>query len=412
MNKDLLLSSYDYSLPEQFIAQVPAIPAHNAKLMICTQSWKSYTKEHAHFSDLPNLLTPDHILFLNRTKVFKARIPLKNTKILRKSWKEILLKEGEIFVYSIHSLTQFECLVSDSKNFKPWSNIFFGNWIILKSTCFTEDGILFEIHWIPSIFEFLEQIWEMPLPPYITYKKEKEARYQTFFAEEIWSAAAPTASLHFTPELVKKLEENGINFQYLCLHVGLWTFKPIYEEHIQNQKLHTEPLIIPKDIWEIIMKAKKEKKIFLPVWTTMIRYLESLPYIRKFFRNEKNKNITFSLFSSLTEETITWWDKLTSSLPEKRINEFIPKQKIEINNKQEIKLATRLFIRPWIPFLLTDELITNFHLPKSSLIMLIAAFMWREEILMSYELAKEKEYKFYSFWDGMWVKGKINYPLI
>ena len=216
----------------------------------------------------------------------------------------------------------------------------------------------------------------MPLPPYIKYEKEKEQRYQTFFAEEIWSAAAPTASLHFTPELIKQLEEKDIELKYLCLHVWLWTFKPVYEENIENQKLHFEPMIISKGIRKFIKEKKEEKKVFLPVGTTMIRYLESLPYIRKFDEN--------------------------------RINEFVPEQTIQETENWESIIQTRLFIRPWIPFYLVDELITNFHLPKSSLMMLISAFMWRENLLNTYEKAIKNWYHFYSFWDWMRIRWKKN----
>ena len=396
---DFLLSSYDYNLPKSHIAQLPSIPAHNAKMLVCiSQNNNSYTLQHKQFIDLKDELDNKYLIFLNRTKVFKARIPLHEVKIIRKSGKEILLNDWEIFVYRIISNTTFECLVSDSKNFKPWSKIFFKNNIILESKSFTENGILFSIN-TESIFSFLEQIWEMPLPPYIKYEKEKEQYYQTFFAEEIGSAAAPTASLHFTPELVKQLNDKKVNFKYLCLHVGLWTFKPVYEEHIEKQKLHHEPMIIEDNIWEDKIQAKKEKKIFLPVGTTMIRYLESLPYLRKYLRKH-NK------IEKLSSEIIQRRDKLTEAIPEEYIEEFIPEQEIIRENNKTI-LQTRLFIRPWIPFLLVDELITNFHLPKSSLMMLISAFMGRENLINCYKEAINQNYKFYSFGDWMRIKGKI-----
>ena len=207
---DTLLSSYDYQLSESHIAQTPSFPAHHAKMMVCSLNpegrWK---REDQHFFDLPKQLDERYLLFLNRTKVFKARISLKGVKILRKSGKEVLLEQGEIFVYAIHSRQQFECLVSDSKNFRPGAEIFFDEGIHIKSLAFTEQGLLFEIGGM-TIFDFLEKLGEMPLPPYIHYEKEKEVWYQTFFAEEIGSAAAPTASLHFTPELVKQLAEKKV----------------------------------------------------------------------------------------------------------------------------------------------------------------------------------------------------------
>lgn len=391
MHEDLCLSSYDYNLPEELIAQTPRIPAHTAKMMVCSLNQKgSCSTKDQIFLDLAKELDERYVLFLNRTKVFKARIPLHNTRILRKSGKEVSLAEGEVFVYVIHSETEFECLVSDSKNFRPGAKIFFWQGVILHSLKFTENGILFKIEG-DQIFSFLEKLGEMPLPPYITYEKEKEQWYQTFFAEEIGSAAAPTASLHFTPELVRALETKKVWFQYLCLHVGLGTFKPIYEENITDQKLHFEPMLIDPQIWKTIADAKQAGKIFLPVGTTMIRYLESLPYIRVFLK-KKNQ------ISSLDSATRAWRDQLTAEIDEKLVEEFIPHQ------EAGTFIQTRLFIRPWIPFYLTDELITNFHLPKSSLMMLISAFMGRKNLLKCYQEAIEKGYTFYSFWDGMRVR--------
>ncbi len=395
MHEDELLSSYNYELPESHIAQVPSIPAHSAKMMICSidQKGNCKTKDQIFF-DLTESLNSNYLLFLNRTKVFKARIPLHNVKIIRKSGKEIQLLEGEIFVYAIQSQTEFECLVSDSKNFKPGTKILFNSTTTLHSLHFTENGILFKIEG-DQIFSFLEKIGEMPLPPYISYEKEKEKRYQTFFAEEIGSAAAPTASLHFTPELVRKLEEKKIWFQYLCLHVGLGTFKPIYEEHITDQKLHFEPMLLDMQIRKTIADAKKAEKIFLPVGTTMIRYLESLPYIWKFL---KKKNLT----SPIDSTTKARRDDLTDPIDETLVAEFLPEQ--EISDAKILTIQTRLFIRPGIPFYLTDELITNFHLPKSSLMMLISAFMGRKNLLKCYQEAIDKDYKFYSFWDWMRIR--------
>lgn len=397
MYKDKLLSSYTYNLPESLIAQVPAFPAHTAKMMVCSfdQEGELITRDQI-FSDLGDELDENYILFLNRTKVFKARIPLHDTKIIRKSGKEVHLSEGEIFVYAIHSENEFECLVSDSKNFRPWAKIFFNEKVILHSLKFTENGILFRIEG-DQIFSFLEQLGEMPLPPYITYEKEKEQRYQTFFAEEMGSAAAPTASLHFTPELVKTLEEKKVWFQYLCLHVGLGTFKPLYEEIISHQRLHFEPMLINSQIRKLIADAKQAGKIFLPVGTTMIRYLESLPYIWRFLKKR-------NLISSVDSATKDWRDQLTTNIPNHLIDEFIPEIQPEILTTSWYTIQTRLFIRPGIPFYLTDELITNFHLPKSSLMMLISAFMGRKNLLKCYQEAIWKGYQFYSFWDGMWIK--------
>ncbi len=410
MEEDLLLSSYTYTLPESCIAQQPKLPEHNAKLMICSlQATGDLLYEDQIFADLPNYLDQHYMLFLNSTKVFKARIPLHNTKIRRKTGQELLLETGELLIYAIHSKTQFECLVSDNKNFRPGSQIFFREGVVFRSLEFTANGILFEIssenpsETSVQIFDFLEKKGEMPLPPYIRYEKEKEKRYQTFFAEKLGSAAAPTASLHFTPELVKRLEKKGVEFQFPCLHVGLGTFKPVYEEHIQQQKLHFEPMILESDIRKTIADAKLAGKRFLPIGTTMIRYLESLPYIRRFL---KKKNLNIAVDYATKDRR----DQLTKTIDEKLVEEFIPEQEVCVERTQfssipeKMIIQTRLFIRPGIPFLLTDELITNFHLPKSSLMILISAFIGRKNLLEAYQRAIQAGYKFYSFWDGMRIK--------
>ncbi len=408
---DFLLSSYDYLLPESCIAQGPAHPAHNAKMMVAIPDKQGdFELQDQHFLDLAAQLDENYLLFLNSTKVFKARIPLHNTKIIRKSGKEVLLASGEIFIYQLRSESQFECLVSDSKNFKPWSQIFFEEGIVFKSLAFTENGLLFEIIDLKrtdgkaQLFDFLEKRGEMPLPPYIRYEKAKEQRYQTFFAEKVGSAAAPTASLHFTPELVRRLENKKVWFQYCCLHVGLGTFKPVYEENIADQKLHFESMLIEPQLRKLIADAKQAGKIFLPVGTTMIRYLESLPYIWRFL---KKKN----LISSLDPATQARRNDLSSPISEELIAEFIPETYSNVSDSAILApgwylIQTRLFIRPWIPFYLTDELITNFHLPKSSLMMLISAFMGRKNLLKCYQEAIWKGYQFYSFWDGMRVRRK------
>ena len=401
-SSDLLLSSYDYDLPSSHIAQLPASPAHNANLLIATPdaSHDSYNFHYTTFFDLPNHLSQEYLLFFNETKVFKARIPLQNIKIIRASGKELILEQGEVFVYQLLSENTFECLVSDSKNFKPGSKVQISDTIFLESQEFTENGIKFQIHW-EQLLSFLEKYAQMPLPPYIKYEKEKEQWYQTFFAQKIGSAAAPTASLHFTPELIQKLKEKKAWMQFLCLHVGLWTFKPVSEEVISNQKLHFEPLILPADIRKKLAEAKQQEKIFLPIGTTMIRFLESLPYIWRFL---KAKNLT----PSLDPETQKWRDHLTKDIDPKLVEEFIPDQEPlpseNIHWVSQMIIQTRLFIRPGIPFYLTDELITNFHLPKSSLMMLISAFMGRKNLLNTYQEAIEKWYYFYSFGDGMRVR--------
>ena len=400
IEKDLLLESYDYDLPAEAIAQVPAQPVHSAKLLICegAEPW-TYHFSQSQFLDLIDHLDSQYLMFFNRTKVFKARIPLSWAKVIKKNGSEVLLEQGEIFVYRLLGNNQFECLVSDGKHFKPGTEIVINDKVSFLSLDFTENGIAFEIKGM-NLLDYLEQYGEMPLPPYIKYEKEKEKRYQTYFAQEVGSAAAPTASLHFSPQLIAGLEAKGVDFERVCLHVGLGTFKPVWEQNITDQKLHFEPMIVNTTIRSRIMLAKLAGKKLLPVGTTMVRYLESLPYLWRFLRVEKQKN----LISSLDPAVITRRDNLTQEINSDKILEFIPTQEPTILESGEIIVHTRLFLRPGIKFLLVDELISNFHLPNSSLLMLISAFMGRENALQAYNFAIKNDFKFYSFGDGMWIK--------
>ena len=400
IEKDLLLESYDYDLPAEAIAQVPAQPVHSAKLLICegTEQW-TYHFSQSQFLDLIDHLDSQYLMFFNRTKVFKARIPLSWVKIIKKNGSEVILEQGEIFVYRLLGNNQFECLVSDGKHFKPGTEIVINDKVSFLSLAFTENGIAFEIKGM-NLLDYLEQYGEMPLPPYIKYEKEKERRYQTYFAQEVGSSAAPTASLHFSPQLIAGLEAKRVDFERVCLHVGLGTFKPVWEQNITDQKLHFEPMIVNTTIRSRIMLAKLAGKKLLPVGTTMVRYLESLPYLWKFLKEKKQKN----LISSLDPAVITRRDNLTQEIDSDKILEFIPTQEATILENWDIIVHTRLFLRPGIKFLLVDELISNFHLPKSSLLMLISAFMGRENALQAYNFAIKNDFKFYSFGDGMWIK--------
>ena len=312
-NLDFLLDSYDYDLPQELIAQVPAQPVESAKLLVWTKGDSSI--QDYHFFDLPDLLTSNDVLVCNNTKVFKARIPLNQTKIKRKSW-EIRNVDGEIFVYQLNHDGRLECLVSDDKNFKPWAEVFLDEekWISLTSDEYSEDWIIFSVKWI-WIFDFLEIYGQMPLPPYIHYEKEKGKRYQTTFAQNLGSAAAPTASLHFSQKLLSDLHSKWVEINFTTLHVGLWTFKPVYEQDIRNHKIHREPIIIENSLFQQIYDRKIGNKNLIAVWTTMVRLLETLPYLRtslsysdkqiilsdenllKFIEEDKIKDI-LSLFSN------------------------------------------------------------------------------------------------------------------
>ena len=393
MEEDFILDSYDYDLPPELIAQIPAQPVESAKLLIFSSSDSSI--QDYHFYDLPNLLTSNDVLVCNNTKVFKARIPLNQTKIKRKSW-EIRNVDGEIFVYQLNHDGRLECLVSDDKNFKPWAEVFLDEekWISLTSDEYSEDWIIFSVKWI-WIFDFLEMYGQMPLPPYIHYEKEKEKRYQTTFAKDLGSAAAPTASLHFSQKLLSDLHSKWVEINFTTLHVGLWTFKPVYEQDIRNHKIHREPIIIENSLFQQIYDRKNENKNLIAVWTTMVRLLETLPYLRAFLSSNEKELILPNVDASNFRESITSDIHLTDC--KKYVHDVTLQQ-------NHIVCETQLFIFPRWKFRIIDEMITNFHLPKSSLLMLISALMWRKNALKVYGYAKQKLYHFYSFGDWMWIR--------
>ena len=393
MEEDYLLDSYEYELPEEMIAQTPAQPVESAKLLIWSQKNKSI--QDYHFYDLPNLLTTNDILVCNNTKVFKARIPLNQTKIIRKSWERRYV-DWEIFVYQLLHDGRLECLVSDDKNFKPWAEVFLDEkkWISLTSDEYAEDWIIFSVKWI-WIFDFLEIYGQMPLPPYIHYEKEKEKWYQTTFAQDLGSAAAPTASLHFSPKLLSDLYRKWVYINFTTLHVGLGTFKPVYEQDIRNHKIHKEPIIIENSLFQQIYQRKNWKKNLIAVWTTMVRLLETLPYLRKILLDSDKRRI------APNAEAFNYRESITSDIQPSDSEKYVHDVSFQPNR---IVCETQLFIVPWRKFRIIDEMITNFHLPKSSLLVLISALMWRKNALQSYEHAKQNWYHFYSFWDWMWIR--------
>lgn len=393
MEEDYLLDSYEYELPEDMIAQIPAQPAESAKLLVWSQKDKSI--HDYHFYDLPNLLSSNDVLVCNNTKVFKARIPLNQTKIIRKSW-ETRYVDWEIFVYQLLHDGRLECLVSDDKNFKPWAEIFLDEkkWISLTSDEYAEDWIIFSVKWI-WIFDFLEMYGQMPLPPYIHYEKEKEKWYQTTFAQDLGSAAAPTASLHFSSKLLSDLYSIWVEINFTTLHVWLWTFKPVYEQDIRKHKIHKEVIIVEDLIFQQIYERKSEGKNLIAVWTTMVRLLETLPYLRKSLQEADKQKI-------LSDENVfSFRESITSNISILDSEKYVHNVTLQWNR---IVCETQLFIFAWWKFHIINEMITNFHLPKSSLLMLISALMWRKNALQSYEYAKENWYYFYSFGDWMWIR--------
>lgn len=373
-----LLSDYIYDLPEHYIAQQPTLPQDHAKLLVCDGTvFSDY-----HFYDLPALLTTNDVLFFNTTKVYPARIPLKAVRLLRPNWEEKTI-DWEIFVYKIVDATHMECMVSDDKHFKPGTTFFWNDSVVLQVVSLTHDWVLFSITWT-LVEDFLLTYAQMPLPPYVHYTKEKEQWYQTIFAKYSWSSAAPTASLHFTQDLLYQLEKKWVTFDFATLHVWLGTFRPLYHEHITDNHIHEEELLISPDLFERIAQYIYQHNRIIAVGTTMTRYLESLPYIWKLFPQK---------VSAFAQD---YWDMLTQDISLSEAEKVI--------SWTPTKVGTSLFIYPGFSFRIVSSIITNFHLPKTSLLVMVSAFMGRDRTLAAYDYAKQKNYRFYSFWDWMWIK--------
>lgn len=336
---------FDYYLPEELIAQTPLEKRDNSKLMILDR--KTGKIEHEVFHNIINYLNKDDILVLNDTKVIPARIIGEKTDT-KAVIELLLLKNIEDDIW--------ECLAKPAKRVKIGTTISFGNGE-LKAVCteIGEEGIRhFKFVYTGIFYEILDKLGSMPLPPYIKEKLEDKNRYQTVYAKNEGSAAAPTAGLHFTKELLSKIEEKGVKICYVTLHVGLGTFRPVNVEDVTTHKMHSEFYSMTKDVADILNNAKRQGKRIVSVGTTTTRTLET---IMKKYRH--------------FEECSGWTD---------------------------------IFIYPGYKFEAIDAQITNFHLPKSTLIMLVSAFATKDIILNAYKEAVKNNYRFFSFGDSMFIK--------
>lgn len=336
---------FDYYLPENLIAQTPINKRDESKLMVLNK--ETGTIEHRHFADIIDYLTPNDVLVLNDTKVMPARL-IGQKEDTNGHIELLLLKNTQNNIY--------ECLCKPAKRVKIGTIVNFGDGI-LKAKCIEtkEEGIReFEFLYDGIFYEILDKLGEMPLPPYIHKKLKDKNRYQTVYAKNIGSAAAPTAGLHFTQELLEKLKNKGITICYVTLHVGLGTFRPVNVEDVTTHKMHSEFYTINEETAKILNQAKKEGKNIVSVGTTTTRVLETVI----------NQYQTFKACSGYTS----------------------------------------IFIYPGYQFKAVDSLITNFHLPKSTLIMLVSAFCSKEIIMNAYSEAIKNNYRFFSFGDSMFIK--------
>ena len=336
---------FDYYLPENLIAQTPINKRDESKLMVLNK--ETGTIEHRHFADIIDYLTPNDVLVLNDTKVMPARL-IGQKEDTNGHIELLLLKNTKNNIY--------ECLCKPAKRVKVGTIVTFGDGI-LKAKCIEvkEEGIReFEFLYDGIFYEILDKLGEMPLPPYIHKKLKDKNRYQTVYAKNIGSAAAPTAGLHFTQELLEKLKNKGITICYVTLHVGLGTFRPVNVEDVTTHKMHSEYYTINEETAEILNQAKKDGKNIVSVGTTTTRVLETV------------------------------------------INQY--------QTFKECSGYTSIFIYPGYQFKAVDSLITNFHLPKSTLIMLVSAFCSKEIIMNAYSEAIKNNYRFFSFGDSMFIK--------
>lgn len=341
------LNDFDYNLPERLIAQTPLEDRDASKLLVLNKN--NGAIEHKHFKDIVDFFEEGDTIVLNDTKVIPARLIGEKTDT--KAVIEVLLLrniEGN----------NWEALTKPAKRVKLGTVVSFGEGL-LKAKCIEikDEGIrIFELIYDGILYELLDKLGTMPLPPYIHKQLEDQDRYQTVYAKNVGSAAAPTAGLHFTLDLLDELKAKKVNIAYVTLHVGLGTFRPVNVENILEHHMHSEYYELNKETVEVLNKTKENNKKIVVVGTTSVRVLETV----------MNK-----------------YGKLTPC------NGF-----------------TDIFIYPGYEFKIVDNLITNFHLPKSTLVMLVSALAGRERILNAYDEAIKHDYRFFSFGDSMFIIDK------
>lgn len=341
MNK----SDFYYELPEELIAQTPIEPRDASRLLVYDRSIN--TIEHKHFYDLPDYLHKGDVLVINNTRVLPARIY---------GVKDVTGAKVEFLLHKRINLTDWEVLVKPAKKASVGAKFVFSDKLSAEVIEYEGEGLRKVRFTFDGVFEdVLSAIGEMPIPPYIHEKLKEQERYQTVYAKENGSSAAPTAGLHFTPELLNKLRAMGVEIVEVLLHVGLGTFRPVKADDITKHKMHSEYYCVTQKAADEINAAKAEGRRIIAVGTTSVRVLESA------FRDGK-------LHAESGE--------------------------------------TSIFIYPPYKFKAVDALVTNFHLPESTLIMLISAFMGRENALKMYETAVKERYRFFSFGDACFITGK------
>ena len=345
MTEGMNVKDYDYDLPEELIAQDPLEDRSSSRLMVLDR--QTGDVEHRHFTDILEYLHPGDCLVINNTKVIPAR--LFGVKEDTQAKIEVLLlkrKENDIW----------ETLVKPGKKAKPGTKLVFGDGLLTAEVVdvVEEGNRLIQFHYDGIFEEILDQLGQMPLPPYITHQLKDKNRYQTVYAKYDGSAAAPTAGLHFTKELLQKVKDMGVDIAEVTLHVGLGTFRPVKVENVLDHHMHSEFYMVSQEAADKINRAKESGHRVIAVGSTSTRTLEAAA--------DENGRL---------HETSGW---------------------------------TEIFIYPGYQFKVIDALITNFHLPQSTLVMLVSALAGREHVLHAYEIAVKERYRFFSFGDAMLIQ--------
>lgn len=382
---------YSYILPKDLIAEEAINPHHDARVMVIDRTNGGDIRQESTFWNLDSIIPDNRVIYFNNSRVLRARIALTDTLYTDTQWEKKILNEWEIFYLKSIESDTFEALVRPGSKFKVGNTFIIGEFVI-EVAWMTDTGRILRIHNSQfTINNLLETHWALPLPPYIEYSHEKEKDYQTTFAEKDGSVAAPTASLHFTRELLGKLKHEK---RYITLHVGLGTFKWLDTDDIREYKIHSETVEVTTDTLRDIADIKLSWKKIVAVGTTACRTLESLPSLWRSLPKEEQ-----DIFNANVRE---YWDNVSKNLSE---NTWI--QSLSLDRESWlIQFETSIYITPGYVFQIVDDLITNFHLPESSLLVLVSAFIWHKETLMIYEQAIKKKYRFYSFWDGMYIQWK------
>lgn len=340
-------SDFDYVLPEELIAQTPIEPRDHSRLMVVHRGTGAI--EHTHFYDLPQYLRPGDALVINETKVIPARLL---------GVKEDTGVPVEVLLLRRENATDWEALVRPGRRLKPGATCVFGDGLlrctVLENVAET-GGRLVRFQYEGVFEELLDRLGEMPLPPYIHEKLQDQSRYQTVYAKAEGSAAAPTAGLHFTPALLEQVRAMGVTVVPVLLHVGLGTFRPVKEEDVDKHVMHSEYYQVTREAADTLNRIRQAGGRLICVGTTSVRTIETVADDGGIIHPGAGE--------------------------------------------------TAIFIKPGVKIKAVDALITNFHLPQSTLLMLVSTFLGREQALAAYELAVKEKYRFFSFGDAMFITG-------